>query len=365
MEQKTQKKLYFEIMRVLAAFFVIYNHLPAYHWYMISNTKDLTQGLYMLTSVITRFNVPVFFMISGALLLKKQETPAQVLKKRISRFAVVLVLFNFIMFYLSAVLNLRRGAEQDWNPGHFLTGMLGNQIYGTIPYWFLYAYLAFLVMLPLLQKLVRQMTKQDMRWLFAVHFVIVSLIPAFNALLSAFGVQNIALSQSFQVPIAVQNAIFFPILGDFLDQVDLKAASKKWFGSLAAVSLGGILITMALVYAEGICTGTFTQNYISVFDYTTAAGAFILIKYLVVRKPEDHLQGKTGKVIQLVGSLTMGIYLMDPILHILFYDKYELKFVMGGLPILVSSLGWCVFSMTAGGIAVWIMKKVPGLKKIL
>lgn len=69
--EKKQKKIYFEWMRILACGLVIFNHLEGYTLY--KSSIGMKQGLYMLLTMITRINVPLFFMISGALLLKKRK----------------------------------------------------------------------------------------------------------------------------------------------------------------------------------------------------------------------------------------------------------------------------------------------------
>ena len=62
-ERAARKKVYIELIRVLAFVLVMYNHLPGYTMYMY--TKGVKQFVYMYISMITRINVPLFFMISG------------------------------------------------------------------------------------------------------------------------------------------------------------------------------------------------------------------------------------------------------------------------------------------------------------
>ena len=75
---QNHKKIYFELMRILACGLVIFNHLKGYSLYSMSN--GIKQFIYMCLTMITRVNVPLFFMISGALLLKKDENIILILK---------------------------------------------------------------------------------------------------------------------------------------------------------------------------------------------------------------------------------------------------------------------------------------------
>ena len=68
------------------------------------------------------------------------------------------------------------------------------------------------------------------------------------------------------------------------------------------------------------------------------------------------------KVITTIGALTFGIYLMDPVLKVV--GKYFDLVVTTPDPILYSII-WCLFSMTVCGIVTYILKKIPGIKKLL
>ena len=72
--QSGMKKVYYEWLRCIACFMVIFNHLKGYRLFM--DASGIKQICYIILSVLTKINVPVFFMVSGALLLEKQEGSA-------------------------------------------------------------------------------------------------------------------------------------------------------------------------------------------------------------------------------------------------------------------------------------------------
>ena len=104
----TSKKTYFEFMRIIACALVIFNHLRGYSLYGISS--GLKQFLYMTLTMITRINVPLFFMISGALLLEKQEDIKIVFKKRVSRIVIIMLLFEFFLYITTSLETLTANA---------------------------------------------------------------------------------------------------------------------------------------------------------------------------------------------------------------------------------------------------------------
>ena len=79
MQQTTSKKVYFELIRIIAIGLVLFNHLSGYTLYQISSGPK--QWVYMFFTMVTRINVPLFLMISGALLLRKDEEYPIVIKK--------------------------------------------------------------------------------------------------------------------------------------------------------------------------------------------------------------------------------------------------------------------------------------------
>jgi hypothetical protein len=63
-----EKRVYYEWIRLTACFFVIFNHLKGY--VLFQNASGAKQLFYMVLSVITKINVPLFFMVRRAALGK-------------------------------------------------------------------------------------------------------------------------------------------------------------------------------------------------------------------------------------------------------------------------------------------------------
>lgn len=190
----TSRKNYFDIMRILAIFLVVFNHLPGYALYQISN--EYMVWPYMFITMFTRINVPLFFMISGALLLSREENYKTLFLKRILRFIIVIFVFELILYceygnngYNMSILD-------------FFRGMLSGTIYGAYSYWYLYAYLGMLLMLPFLRKICSQIKKQDFLLLIGVHFLFSSLVPILKVVLPVLGVENFGISGDFDIPLA-------------------------------------------------------------------------------------------------------------------------------------------------------------------
>ena len=72
MGKEKNKEVYIEVLRIVAVFLVIFNHTDGYFLYYSNTENPLTWWFSFLGSVLCRINVPLFVIISGALLLGKE-----------------------------------------------------------------------------------------------------------------------------------------------------------------------------------------------------------------------------------------------------------------------------------------------------
>lgn len=302
-------------------------------------------------------------MISGTLLLRKQENFYNVFRKRIFRVIVVMICFEAMLYLLRGILHFKNVGEFDISLGNFINSAISGNIEGS--YWYLYAYLGFLVLLPFLQSICKDIDISGIFMLLVLHFIFSSLIPVLNIILSSNWGLSIKVSSDFSVPLATTKVFFYSILGYYLDnKIKISNLKSKHILLLIIASIVGIFISNVCTLHEGIVTEKFTQNYVQLFDYITTISAFIIIKYLLNNKFLFLNKEKYAKVIIFAGSLTFGIYLLDPFLKTIFYSNYSIN-IEPYLPTLIVSVLWVVISMTAGGIITFVLKQIPGFRKIL
>ena len=148
---KSNRKLYLDFIRILAALLVIYNHTEGFHFYIYYRSAPVKVFCTIMASSLTKINVPLFAMISGALLLGKDECYRDLYCKRILRFATVL--------FLASLLLYTTGHIHNFNIRHALKSILACDV--TKIYWFLFSYLGFLFYLPLLRKIAKSISSHD------------------------------------------------------------------------------------------------------------------------------------------------------------------------------------------------------------
>lgn len=358
-----KKQLYIEVMRIIAIALVIFNHLPGYVLYQYSG--GVKQWLYMSVTMITRINVPLFFMISGALLLSKQEDFKTVILKRVSRIFLVIVIFEAALLVLYKLINQIYGIPYEISIQRYIYGVLARNLDGTGSYWYLYSYIGFLFMLPFMQSIAKNINTQGALCLVGLHFIFSTLIPILNIVLPFIGLNTLSISGDFSVPLANIKVYFYTLIGYYLDKyINIEQFKLKDIGGFISIAVVGIFISCICTYHEGITSGKFTQNYVQLTDYITTIVVFIIIKWMILEKGSNIINRVCAQIICFIGSLTFGIYLLDPFLKAAIYSKYE-SITEPYFPTIVVSFGWVIMSMAIGGFITLLLKKVPGMRRLI
>lgn len=339
---KGKRKVYLDLVRIIAIFLVIFHHTSGIKLY--NQAIGLEKWIYKSITIVTNIDVPLFFMASGSVLLCKVESYKTVLCKRVKRFLIVLLLFSFSFLLLKNML------YRDYTNSvkGFLFDVFANRINGLYSYWYLYAHLGLLFMLPFMQRIAKSIGRQEFFSLLILHFVFSSFVPMISGFFERYG-YSVLVSSDFSIPIATSDAFFYPLVGYYIDNnFDIKSLTRKKIMGLISITIVGIMISVSMFFRFS--------------DFVTAIAAFILIKYFVTVGCPKIQEDKNGRIITFLGSLTFGMYLIDPFLKVLIEGKYN-SFVDSF--VLIRSFGWCIISMILGGTITYMLKKIPVFKQLL
>lgn len=349
----SSRKTYLDVLRVMASFLVCYNHSYGYHLFLDQEANgSIFSWFNVFTSAATTMDIPLFFMISGALLLGKQESYQTVWKKRIVRI-LVLILSASLVTYL--ILAPRPLSGKD-----FFQKLLTGTVNGS--HWYLFAYLSYLIFLPVLRKIANQLTFQDVIALTALRTFFVPFLMSVNFWLAQWGLGALKLSQYLYIPLIADDCFFCPLMGYYLGcRADVKAMGRKQLWGCGALFLGANLLSSLMTYAEGAALG-FSQTYIGMLRYLSAMAAFLLVRYFFERVT---LPKRLENLFQQVSNVAIGIFLLEPIvshyLHGLFFSRVPWIPVV----IMAVSLLWSIVCMTVGGSITFLLRKIPGVRKYL
>lgn len=263
--------IYIEILRIIALYLVLFNHTGNYGYslYMVSQ-ESRYYPIYLFLSVITVCNVPIFFMISGALLLGKEESLRVLFRKRIRKFLIVLI---GISFFYDVYLWRFEGAPLSLSSS--LVGMYSKS--SPIALWYLYSYLGTLVMLPLLRKLAKAMNARDFAYLALVQIIFSGLIPIGQFVLSR---GTVTLNNYFSIPLITSQNVFFVLMGYFIHKVlDQRFFCLRYVVMANLIAFAAVVVSCLATHYSWKITGAYTLFHKSLIAVPTCA-LFFSAKYL-------------------------------------------------------------------------------------
>lgn len=169
-----QRILYLDVIRVVACLMVIAMHAP------VSGEGATTHGPFLvLTSYLTAPCVPLFFMVSGALLLPCREgiTARAYLAKRIGKIAGPTVCFSLLYIALN-ISQMEIGGKTIVLS--LLSIPFSAQGHGIL--WFMYTLMGLYLLVPILSPWIRRASKREIE-LYLVLWFVTLLYPYIGLLL--------------------------------------------------------------------------------------------------------------------------------------------------------------------------------------
>lgn len=166
-------------MRILAALAIIFVHVSQASLNLPDNIDSIAWWTSNLYLSFTLWGVPVFVMISGALLLSPQReypTLASFYMKRINRMLIPLIFWTiFYLFWSYLKSNI---GEREFDVEQMLSNLLSGRPYPHM--WYLYMVLGLYIFTPYLRKVVKHSTELELLLLSIISLLISMLSVATN-----------------------------------------------------------------------------------------------------------------------------------------------------------------------------------------
>jgi len=307
-----KRQLYLEYLRAIATYAVIL-------WHCVTNVYDQFGPLRewfpasITVGLLVRWSVPVFFMISGALLLNKDEDLAGFYKKRFARICIPLVvwvvLYGTVKLYHFMIYSPPRPSFFRYviidNFGLFLFNKLSYHFY------FVSIILGLYLLSPFISKMVRSLTRRELEILLLIGVGAYSIRTFYPNL---FIVDNIQIGS---------HLVFF-ILGHYLYRYP---PEKKVRRSMYITGLcSAILAAWLSYYKEYVDKGhqdTFYKTN-SFFIFAISIAIFVFFQQNIQPAADDKANSPIRKAILFVSSNSYGFFLAHPlIINILLYSNFK------------------------------------------
>lgn len=336
---------YLDVLRSIAIYLVIGLHCIG----DILEDRNLfstpTWWMMDVLSGVVRMGVPLFFMISGFLLLTDPRTDhvGEFYRRRLGKLLPPFLVWDLIYFLHKCY------TEEGWTVnevGFFreLTG-LGSKYH----LWFVYQMLALYLLMPFLKKIIDHSTEKEL----LVFLGVVLLQPTIFRLLNV--VQTLVVFGPFLA--IVEGYVGFLLAGYLLGTRELSAKARRWIYVLGLVGfVGGAYGNFFRSEAANI--RLYGNEGYFITHYMTASACFVLVKQTAEKLP-GWLKRVTGKL----SGLSYGIYLSHVLVLELVLDTLRQRGAPLG-PALESGVTFLTVSVLVT-LAVWLVSHVPGVRRLL
>ena len=349
-----QRVPYFDVLRVVASFAVVVIHVAAMHW---KNTDANSSAWLTMNAwdAVSRFAVPVFVMISGALFLNPNRpfSMKKVLKKNIFRLVIAFVVWT--VFYAIFDYVQYRSSMAD---------TVEAILRGHYHMWFLIMIVCLYLLTPMLRKITAR--RDYMEYFLIVGILLTCCIPGIvdflkgltlitdNRTITALygGMSHITdnIARGFSMGFVV-----YFVLGYYLSTINISKKNRILIyilGLLGAVF--SIVYTSTVVTRSGVKWAMFDELSPGVMAWSAAV--FLFARYRCKRP--------VGKVVGELSKLSFGVYLIHAaVLEVL---VYKVGICSGGE--YINTWKILVLSVMIFGISTvisWIISKIPILKKYI
>ena len=332
----------FDVMRVVAAFAVVWQHIGGYGW-----PDSFPSSEWEARNVFVSFaqwSVPVFFMISGALFLSPDK-PLDI--KRLYRKNILRIIYAFL-FWSAIYMIYSEGLDN-------LKIFFFSVLKGPASYWFLKSMIGIYIFVPVLKSIAEN------RHVFR-YFVIVAVIMTFvvSQLLDHIGVfneQRMILLNEYLDSFGIRSlgVVSYFILGYYLFSYSFGKRTRYTIYILGFLSFFLSAIGTRYFSHKMGCPFYLFYDDMHPFTLIETVAIFLFIKNHAYRCPQS-----IRRYMIVVSNCSLGIYLVHPLMMTVLND--QLAFNSSTLDPHYFLPVFAIIVFILSFIVVRIVSYIPGLR---
>lgn len=275
-----QRIFYFDILRTFAIIAVIICHVDHFFGPLTTNPQIIAQ---MTFHDIGRIGVPIFLMISGALLLNRDYELSSFIKRRFTRI-IYPCIFWFILIALTSLL-FKRNSAYIWSV------FIGEPSI----MWYFWTLIGIYLFIPVLNTFIKEYELKGCEYFLAIWF--------FTMVLKTFSAYPLLphLDLSY-----FAGYVGYPVLGYYLANKKFNLTDKQ----MCVLGFVILLIFLSVfVYLDFNKTGHVSLIYQNVPIIFMGSGVFLFVKYLDKINAFDKIKENiVGKAILSISMCSYGMY---------------------------------------------------------
>lgn len=315
------RRVYIDILRVTAALFVIVIHVTS----IGITDMDVGTTAWKLSNCgnsISRWAVPIFYMISGMMFLNPQKEISlnRLFKKKVSR--IILCICIWGLFY----------------------SLLDQYVYGTISYksiliafygiltgntgyhlWFLYSILMLYVAVPALRIITKNSSRRQLEYILGIWFLIFICFGHINSIASELlGISQLLPYESY--PITGYAGYF--MLGDYLNRFPLKGTIKK------CIYLMGAMCIIIYPFLSIVIPLKINVQYSSAILSINSLGSCVIaicVFNVMSEIKDESVSPILRKIVCFLSKLSFGVYLIHVFWVTVLFRIIKLNFTFANI----------------------------------
>lgn len=349
MQNLKSRTVSLDITRILAVLGVMAIHASSR--FVLGYELDTPEYFWgILFNGVSQSSVPLFVMISGALLLdeNKNVTVKSIFRKYIPS-ALLLFLFWSVFFYLSSnvLVPLQKGREITFE--NFIPSVLKGHYH----MWYLYMLVGLYLATPILRAITTEKNKHLVLLFIGISIASYYIRPVLNVLTKYIPEmsQVTTVTKNMKLDFFVGYPAYY-LLGWYLKHVGFRKNYQRYL--LYAASVVSMLTMFVYVSETSDEANGFAVSGVLMMIFS--AGVFDLLNHCIHWK----IKQKTAKLLYTLSSLCFGVYIIHPF----FLSQLQSWTPYSTNPFLYITLTFACTAILSFGVC-FVLSKIPGVRKII
>ncbi|PYA62739.1 acyltransferase [Serratia marcescens] len=344
---KSNRINYYDNLKVFSVIAVLLFHTSV-EYYKINEHGWVSAIAY---SAITRFCVPIFFMVSGATIISKSESLVCFFKKRALK--IFPPLFFWSLLY-SIILSKINGT--DFNIMESIAGIVTSPVY--IHFWFIYAIIGLYLMMPVFMSISEDKKIIVCTYYTSIWFLFASIIP-YGRLVGLPIPEYIGTPYMFNEMYQFFNYSGYMTLGFLVSNIELD--SKKVAIKMLLLSILMSVALFFMVIQDSIMKGKITQD---LWEFKTPLVVIFSVSvFLFFKNAKTSLTDKYGDKLSSIAGLVFPVYLVHYLYIFLIVRHFGYAFK--ALPVIIQIPIETAIITLSSFITVFIMSKIPFINRLI
>lgn len=280
MKTKKQRIFYYDFLRAFAIIAVLICHVDFFFGPLNTPIEIIGQ---MTFHDIGRIGVPIFLMISGALLLNRDYELYDFIKRRFTR--IIYPFIFWIILILAQIYYMNGSYAKMWNT------FIGNPSIT----WYFWTLIGIYLFIPIINAFIEKYGESGIKYFLAIWFITI-ILKTFNSypLFPDFTLDYFA------------SYIGYPVLGYYLNTHEFSLNDKR----MCIIGFAILIISLAtFVYLDYNKINLISEIYQNVPIVFMGVGMYLFIKYLDNVTSFRHIKDNfIGKAIVSISMCSYGMY---------------------------------------------------------